>query len=214
MAKGILYVMTTIVKGLVKIGKTGTNNFESRMYTLEHNGYANVTGLKRRFAIEVEDYDEKENLLDTIFNKSNVVGTELFAVDVNIVVQLLSSFEGKVVYPKSEDKEKIFDDATSGIVEKSSTEIEKIPTGKAKRFKFSMVGISEGEELTYVKNPSVKVKVADDGHVFYCGQKYSMSTLVKVLSGVSKPVQGPHWFAYKGKRLTDLRSEKEKEAMR
>ena len=113
MARGILYVMTTIVNGLVKIGKTGTNNFESRMYTLEHNGYANVTGLKRRFAIEVEDYDEKENLLDTIFNKSNVVGTELFAVDVNIVVQLLSSFEGKVVYPKSEDKEKIFDDATS-----------------------------------------------------------------------------------------------------
>ena len=60
MAKGIIYCMTTIVPGLVKIGKTGTENFEQRMYNLERNGYVNVVGLKRRFAIEVEDYDEKE----------------------------------------------------------------------------------------------------------------------------------------------------------
>lgn len=51
MAKGIIYLMETIVPGLVKIGKTGSNNFEQRMYTLEHNGYANVVGLKRRYAV-------------------------------------------------------------------------------------------------------------------------------------------------------------------
>lgn len=61
MAKGIIYVMTTVVPGLITLGKTGTNNFESRMYNLERNGYSNVTGLKRKFAIEVEDYDEKES---------------------------------------------------------------------------------------------------------------------------------------------------------
>ena len=58
MAKGIIYVMSTVVPGLVKIGKTATSNFESRMYQLEHNGYFNVVGLQRRFAIEVENYDE------------------------------------------------------------------------------------------------------------------------------------------------------------
>ena len=63
MAKGIIYVMTTVVPGLIKIGKTGTDNYESRMYQLERNGYFNVVGLKRKFAIEVEDYDEKEKLL-------------------------------------------------------------------------------------------------------------------------------------------------------
>lgn len=46
MAKGIIYVMTTVVPGLVKIGKTGSGNYEQRMYNLEHNGYANVVGLK------------------------------------------------------------------------------------------------------------------------------------------------------------------------
>ena len=34
------------------------------MYQLERNGYFNVVGLKRKFAIEVEDYDAKEILLD------------------------------------------------------------------------------------------------------------------------------------------------------
>ena len=45
MARGIIYVMTTVVPGLIKIGKTGLNNFDSRMSTLERNGYANITGL-------------------------------------------------------------------------------------------------------------------------------------------------------------------------
>lgn len=37
MAKGIIYCMTTIVPGLIKIGKTGVNNFEQRMYNLGQN---------------------------------------------------------------------------------------------------------------------------------------------------------------------------------
>ena len=78
MAKGIIYVMTTVVPGLIKIGKTGTDNYESRMYQLERNGYFNVVGLKRKFAIEVEDYDEKEKLLDEIFGKSNYVTKNFF----------------------------------------------------------------------------------------------------------------------------------------
>lgn len=112
MAKGIIYVMTTVVPGLIKLGKTSSNNFESRMYTLERNGYSNVVGLKRRFAIEVEDYDEKEVLLDDIFSKSRISNTELFALDVDLVVQLLSSFDGKQIYPETTTKEETFDDAT------------------------------------------------------------------------------------------------------
>lgn len=112
MSRGILYVMTTVVPGLVKIGKTGSGNFEQRMYNLERNGYFNVVGLKRRFAIEVEDYDEKEVLLDEIFSKSRVPGSEFFALDVGLVTQLLSSLEGTQIYPATETKEEVFDRAT------------------------------------------------------------------------------------------------------
>lgn len=113
MARGIIYVMTTVVPGLIKIGKTGTDNFESRMYNLERNGYFNVVGLKRRFAIEVDDYDEKEVLLDEIFSKSRVPNSELFALDADLVVQLLSSFEGKQIFPKEISKEEVFSAATA-----------------------------------------------------------------------------------------------------
>ncbi len=110
--KGIIYIMKSVVPGLIKIGKTGSDNYERRMYDLEHNGYRNVTGLQRAFAIEVDDYDAKETMLHTIFDKSRVADTELFALDLNIAMQLLSSFDGKVVFPKSESKEEIFDSAT------------------------------------------------------------------------------------------------------
>lgn len=128
MAKGVLYCMTTVVPGLIKIGKTTADNFENRMYGLERNGYFNVVGLKRHFAIEVEDYDEKEVLLDDIFSKSRVPNSELFALDIDLVVQLLSSFDGKQVYPKTETKEEVFQKATKERAVKADWE--KIPDGK------------------------------------------------------------------------------------
>ncbi len=69
MARGVIYIMTTAVSGLVKIGKTGASSYKERMRHLENNGYHNVVGLKRFFAIELEDYDDKESLLHEIFSK-------------------------------------------------------------------------------------------------------------------------------------------------
>ena len=123
MSKGIIYVMSTVVPGLIKIGQTMTTNFENRMRNLEHNGYSNVTGLKRVFAIEVDDYIEKESLLHTIFEKSRVGDTELFSLDLNIAKQLLSSFEGTVIYPKEETKAHIFEDAVEEESEENNTEV-------------------------------------------------------------------------------------------
>lgn len=110
--KGILYVMSTVVDGLIKVGKTGSDSFEQRMYNLEHNGYCNVTGLKRKFAIEVDDYSNKEDLFKKLFQRSRVADTELYSLDINQVIQLLSSFEGKKIYPQDESKEDIFEQAT------------------------------------------------------------------------------------------------------
>lgn len=112
MSKGIIYVMSTVVPGLIKIGKTGLNNFQARMYNLERNGYSNVVGMKRKFAIEVEDYDEKEILSSEIFSKSRFPNTELFALDIDLVIQLLSSFDGKQIYPETQTKEETFEEAT------------------------------------------------------------------------------------------------------
>jgi len=115
MPKGIIYVMETCVEGLVKIGKTGSDNFEQRMSIIERDGYHRISVLRRNFAIEVDDYDEKERLLHEIFEKSRVGDSELFAVDINVVRQLMSSMEGRKIYPKEETKEEIFEQATEEI---------------------------------------------------------------------------------------------------
>ena len=163
---GIIYVMTSVVPGLVKIGKTGVSNYEQRMYELEHNGYRNVTGLKRAFAIEVESYDEKEKLLHTIFEKSRVSDTELFALDVTIAVKLLSSFDGKVVFPKTETKEEVFEEAVESGQSKSIPDgiyhfkkkkksdnkmvnaIARIVNGKWTLLKGSLLGVTEDKGTT------------------------------------------------------------------
>ena len=116
MSEGILYLMTTVVNGLIKIGKT--ENYESRMKHLENNGYFNVSGLKRSFAIKVDNYEEKETMLHNIFSKSQIGNSELFSLDIDLARQLLSSFDGEIVYPK-EDKEEIFINATDLVDEKS-----------------------------------------------------------------------------------------------
>lgn len=82
------------------------------MRFLESNGYRNVTGLKREYAIEVSEYKNKEKMLHEIFSKSRISDTELFALDKDIVLQLLSSFDGKVIFPVNENKEEIFENAT------------------------------------------------------------------------------------------------------
>lgn len=128
MAKGIIYVMKTVVPGLIKIGKTSAEQFENRMRFLENNGYNNVTGLKREFAIEVEEYDKKEVMLHDIFNKSRVLNSELFAIDEDLVIQLLTSFEGRQIYPENETKEQVFAEATENRQNAAETAL--IPNGE------------------------------------------------------------------------------------
>lgn len=115
MAKGIIYLMSTVVPGLIKIGKTRIDQFENRMNFLEKNGYANIAGLKREFAIQVELYDEKEKLIHDIFSKSRIVNTELFSLDIEIAKQLLASLDGTQIYPKDKSKKEVFNESMEEI---------------------------------------------------------------------------------------------------
>ena len=87
MATGILYIMTTAVPDLIKIGITQEKQYPERMRYLEMNGYYNVVGLKRVFAIKVSDYQEKERLLQDIFSKQRLGQSELFALDSELVTR-------------------------------------------------------------------------------------------------------------------------------
>lgn len=76
---------------------------------------------------------------------------------------------------------------------------------KARNFRFSMVGIKPGEELSYALDESKKCVVKSDSRVTYEGESYSLSALAKKLIGKGEAYQGPKYFKYKGEVLTDLR---------
>lgn len=189
--------MTTAVSGLIKIGQSGTSNFQERMRFLEANGYYNVSGLKRFFAIEIDDYQEKERLLHEIFNKQQIGDSELFALDYDLVRQLLLSFEGKVIYPKDVNKEKEFDEVSKA-------------REQGVRFSFYKKGVKNGEEIIFIADKEITAKVIGEREVEYGGQVWKLSPLTyKIFEqkgelNSSGAYQGAAYWQYKGIKLKDL----------
>lgn len=189
--------MSTAVSGLVKIGKTGTNSYPERMRFLESNGYYNVAGLKRYFAIELEDYDDKESLLHEIFSKHQVGTSELFALDQDLIRQLLLSFDGRVVYPEKVDKEKEFDEVAT--TRKQSA-----------LFSFYRKGLKDGDEIKFISDTTIVATVAGEREVEYQGQSWKLSPLTykiyeeKGQLNNSGAYQGANYWQWNGKRLKDL----------
>jgi hypothetical protein len=197
MGKGIIYVMTTAVTGLIKIGRTETRQFEERMRFLESNGYYNVVGLKRYFAIEVEDYIDKEKLIHEIFNKHKVAESELFALDQEIIQQLLLCFEGRVIYPKNVNQEKEFKEITK-------------TRKQGELFSFYKKGLKNGDKISFIKDKNIVATVCGEREVEYNGQVWKLSPLTyKIFKergelSESGAYQGAAYFEYNGKKLKDL----------
>ena len=108
--------MTTIVPGLIKIGSTkDAEEFKTRMRLLENNGYKNVTGLKRYYAVQVEDYKEQEQEMFESYKPGRVGTTELFAADIGVVAKHMSRLKGKKVYPEDISEDEVLTEAEDSI---------------------------------------------------------------------------------------------------
>ncbi|MGB4762018.1 MAG: GIY-YIG nuclease family protein [Candidatus Saccharimonas sp.] len=197
MAKGIVYIMTTTVSGLVKIGKTRTDSYQERMRFLEANGYYNVAGLKRFFAIELEDYDDKESLLHEIFSKSQVGSSELFSLDQELARQLLLSFDGTVIYPEKTNKEREFDEVSQ-------------TRRQSARFSFYKKGLKNGDMVVFSSDKNITARVASEREVEYGGQLWKLSPLTyKVFEQknqltASGAYQGAAYWSFGNKKLKDI----------
>ena len=98
MAKGYVYIMTSAIDGLIKIGKSKDGNRRCKD-ELESNGYKNINALKTYYVVECEDYDEVESIMHDIFRESRVSNIEAFAVDKDRAKRVLSRM-GEQVYPE------------------------------------------------------------------------------------------------------------------
>lgn len=197
MATGILYIMTTAAPGLIKIGVTQEKQYPERMRCLEKNGWCNVSGLKRTFAIKVSDYQEKERLLQDIFSNQRIGKSELFALDAELAARLLTAFEGEIIYPPVKDREKEFT-ALAKANEQNN------------RFNFYAKGLKNGDMVSFIKDKNEKATVAGEREVEYKGHIWKLSPLVRHLFenrgevNKSGAYQGAAYFEYNGTKLKDL----------
>lgn len=80
------------------------------------------------------------------------------------------------------------------------------------RFTFSACGIKPGEQVTFTPE-DIEVTVADDTHVKFCGELFTLSGFCRAFMPDNKrkssnAYQGPKYFTYNGVSLMKLRAEK------
>ena len=104
------------------------------------------------------------------------------------------------------------DEAEINEVETNEARCEMNENGKKRsRFRFSMIGLTAGDEIVFKNDESKRAIVVDDTHIEYEGVTTSMSKLAKKLLGWNSPAQGTAYFTYNGELLDDMRLQMEDE---
>ena len=111
--------------------------------------------------------------------------------------------DGKPVISKSKEEDK--------KIEADCKEKER--RAQKPSFKFHMVGLKVGDTVVF-EELNLPVTVASDDKVEYQGRLWSLSALTReflpeVKQNSSGAYQGPKYFSYEGKTLSELRKEKE-----
>lgn len=193
MSKGYVYIMTTAVDGIIKIGRS--DNWTRRCQEqLEANGYKNMNGLKTYFVAKVDNQEEIESIMHDIFRESRVSNFEMFAVDKDRAKRVLSKM-GEQVYPEENkvstntsitNESKYFDFWTkfNNEINKSNSNIKPKTSGFNKNYYLAIknkifisiscpkdeeIGISIGSDYEALFNSNILAKLS---------QINSLSTLV------------------------------------
>ncbi|WP_281680759.1 GIY-YIG nuclease family protein [Synergistes jonesii] len=99
------------------------------------------------------------------------------------------------------------------IDEEVAAEIQAEAKERKSPFSFSKCGIPIGAELTFVGRPDIVATVKEDRQIEYQGEPYSLSSLAQKILQTPYPLQGPvHWI-YQGRKLWDIRIEREEQGL-
>lgn len=106
------------------------------------------------------------------------------------------------------------------VVSNSKEDDKKIETDKREKerkaqkppFKFHMIGLNVGDEVVF-DELNLSVKVATDDKIEYEGRLWSLTAFTREFlpeekQNTSGAYQGPKFFSYKGRALSELRKEK------
>ncbi len=189
---------------MVKIGIT--DNVERRVKELSGS-----TGVPLPFecyyAVKVsEDAKKLEKKIHEGFDKQRVRREREFFYtspeNAKSILELLEIMGGENVTPK--------EDIVENQEEKQALdEARKL----RKRFNFSILDIKPGEILKFKKDNSIICEVHDETQVKFRDKVTSLSNsadiILKEMGYEWLSVQGPRWWVYEGKTLSELRNERE-----
>lgn len=199
-SEGIVYILTNpVMPGLIKIGITG-NDLPSRMKQLYSSGVP--VPFECAYAKRVPDYLKVEATLHMAFGDHRINSNrEFFRIDPERVRAIFNLLPGEDILIGEED----------GAVETSDIIALKSANKRASVFNFKMVDIKPGSVLEWIYNPDITCTVVDDRKVNFENNITSLSAAaceVGRRTGLgSGAYQGPRYWKYQGKILTELREE-------
>ena len=189
---------------MVKIGIT--DNVERRVKELSGSSGVPLP-FECYYAVKVsEDAKKLEKKIHEGFDKQRVRREREFFYtspeNAKSILELLEIMGGENVTPK--------DDIVESQEEKQALdEARKLRT----RFNFSMLDIKPGEILKFKKDNSIECEVHDETQVNFRDKVNSLSNsadiILKEMGYEWLSVQGPRWWVYEGKTLSELRNERE-----
>jgi hypothetical protein len=194
----IVYLLTNpVMPELVKIGRT--TNLQERLRSLStHSGVP--VPFEVFYACEVADAARVERHIHEAFGDHRInPKREFFRINPERVLAILKLVELQDLTPA--------EDVVEDEAEQESLNRER---NRRTSFRFSLVGLTPGTTLTFLRDDSIEAKVLDDRAIEFEGQVTSLSSsALKVLQTRfgyrGRTVAGPQYWCHDGRTLSELR---------
>lgn len=186
----------------IKIGIT--DNLERRMKELDNT--STPLPFECYYAVEVQDAKVIEKKIHEGLDDKRIRQSREFfnstPEQAKAILEIAEVMGGKNVTPK--------DDIVETPQDKQALENAR---KNRKRFNFDMIDIKPGTVLNFVKDNTITCEVVDNTKVKFRDNITSLSnaadTILREMGYDWQGVRGPLWWSFNGKKLEDLRFEKE-----
>ena len=192
MAKGYIYIMTNpALKDMVKIGYA--TDVEARRKQLSTTALPYDYEVYATYETPGNLEDKKlHKLIDNLNPDLRVTkNREFFVMSPEEAYELLETI---AIISGTKDKLK-----KARVKEEKKQKVKKPPVN------FFKCGIPEGAELVFIEDPSVVVTVVGERKVLYKDEITSLSAVSDSIKGGS--TQGPRYFTYNGKTVSQIAHE-------
>lgn len=193
---------TNIEKRLAQLNRSECIPFAFRVYAT----YEVSTPLQDKELHSLIDRLNPElRAIDTFDGKTRT--KEFYAMSAEDAYALLESIAK--LSGTTEKLQRLTPEGHEILDEEMAAEVQEEAKERRAPFSFQKCGIPAGAQIELVGHPDVVATVKDDRQIEYQGKTCSLSALAQAIMQTPYPLQGPVHWTYQGKRLRDIRRERE-----